>query len=66
MLKAAEWNVLSKLLFASDYPITTAQETLDALHTVNQITDGTRLPRVPEDQIEDIIYRDSLKLLELT
>jgi len=65
MIKATEWNVLDKLLFASDYPVTTAAETFDALRKVNDIVAGTQLPRVPEDKLEAIIYRDSLKLLEL-
>ncbi len=65
MIKATEWNVLDKLLFASDYPVTTAQETLNALRQVNHIIEGTNLPKVPQDQIEAIIYRDSLSLLGL-
>ncbi len=66
MIRAAEWNVLDKLLFASDYPITTAAETFAALHQVNDIVAGTRLPRLPEDKIQAIIYRDSLALLGLS
>ena len=65
MIKATEWNVLDKLLFASDYPVTTAAETFEALSKVNDIVAGTQLPRVPEDKLQAIIYRDSLKLLEL-
>ncbi len=65
MIKAAEWNVLDKLLFGSDYPVTTAAETFEALSKVNDIVAGTQLPRVPADKLEAIIYRDSLKLLEL-
>lgn len=66
MIKATEWAVLDKLLFASDYPVTTAAETFAALHNVNQIVEGTNLPRIPEDKMEEIIYRDSLSLLELS
>jgi predicted TIM-barrel fold metal-dependent hydrolase len=66
LLKASEWNVLDKLLFASDYPITTPAETLHALRHVNDIVEGTRLPRVPERKIEEIIHRDSLALLGLS
>ena len=65
MIRASEWNVLDKLLFASDYPVTTARETFDALSKVNDIVAGTQLPRVPEDKLQAIIYRDSLTLLEL-
>lgn len=63
---ATEWSVLQKLLFGSDYPIATPQETMDGTRKVNDILDGTKLPRVPEDEIEDIIHRDSFSLLGLT
>jgi len=66
LIKATEWNVLDKLLFASDFPVTTAAETFDALHQVNDIVAGTPFPRVPEDKLEAIIYRDSLALLGLS
>lgn len=65
MMKASEWAVLDKILFASDYPITTPAETIDALRHVNDMTEGTRLPTVPETEIEAIIHRDSLSLLGL-
>jgi predicted TIM-barrel fold metal-dependent hydrolase len=65
MRKATEWGVLHKLLLASDYPITTVQETINALRHVNDIVEGTRLPPVPQAEIESLIYRDSLKLLGL-
>ncbi len=62
---AAEWGVLHKLLFGSDYPIASPQETLDNLWKVNDILEGTSLPRVPMDQLELIPQRDSLTLLGL-
>ena len=66
MIRATEWNVLDKLLFASDYPVTTATEAFDSLRAVNDIVAGTNFPRVPEDKLEAIIYRDSLALLGLS
>ena len=66
MIRAAEWHVLDKLLFASDYPVTTAAETVAALRNVNAIVSGTALPQVPEDALEAIIVRDSLQLLGLS
>jgi len=65
MVKAAEWNVLDKLLFGTDFPVTTVEETIDGLRNVNQVVEGTRLPRVPEEAIERIIQRDALSLLGL-
>ena len=57
--------MLYKILFGSDYPITTVQETIDHIRGVNEIVAGTKLPRVPEDKLEEIIHRDSLALLGL-
>ena len=65
LIKATEWNVLDKILFGSDYPIATPAETMAGLRGVNDIVEGSRLPRVPLDRIEEIIHRDSLKLLGL-
>lgn len=63
---ATEWGVLHKLLFGSDFPVATPQETIDAMSTVNDILEGTALPRVPEDEMEKILHRDSLELLGLS
>ena len=65
MIKATEWNVLDKILFGSDFPITTVQETVDHLRRVNEMVEGTHLPRVPQDAVEEIIHRDALSLLGL-
>ncbi len=65
MVKASEWNVLDKLLFGTDFPVTTVQETIDGLRNVNRLVEGTHLPRIPEEKIEQIIHRDALGLLGL-
>ncbi|CAA9575640.1 MAG: FIG00736640: hypothetical protein [uncultured Thermomicrobiales bacterium] len=57
--------MLHKLLFGSDFPIATPQETIDGLGRVNDILEGTKLPRVPEEELEQILHRDSLRLLGL-
>ena len=62
---ATEWGVLDKLLFGSDFPAATPQETMDGTRRVNSVIKGTGLPPVPEDKIEEMIYRDSLALLGL-
>ncbi|MGD9713353.1 MAG: amidohydrolase family protein, partial [Thermomicrobiales bacterium] len=38
---ATEWGVMHKILFASDFPIATPQETIDALERVNDFIAGT-------------------------
>lgn len=60
---AEEWGVMGKLFFATDYPVATPQETLQALRSINAVVAGTSLPRVSEQAIEGIIHRDSLALL---
>ncbi len=65
MVKAAEWGVLDKILFGTDYPVTTVQETIDHLRQVNRIVDGTPLPTVDLEAIEAIISCDALALLGL-
>jgi uncharacterized protein len=62
---ATEWNVLHKLLFGSDFPIASPQETMDSLQHVNDVIEGTKLPPVPQDELDKILHRDSLALLGL-
>lgn len=60
-----EYAQMGKVLFGTDFPVTTPQETLDTLRAVNDLVEGTRLPRIPEEEIEGIIHRDALALLGL-
>ena len=66
MVKAVEWNVTRKILFGTDFPVTTVQESIDGLRNVNRIVEGTQLPRISAEVIESIIGRDSLGLLGLS
>jgi uncharacterized protein len=61
----SEWGVHDKLLFGSDFPVATPAETAAGLLEVNQAIEGTRLPPVPIDKIEELIERDPLPLLGL-
>ena len=62
---AYEWDVTHKLLFASDWPVTTPRETMDYLRGFNGFARKHHLPEVSEEQLEAIIQRDSLPLLGL-
>ena len=62
---ATEWSVLHKMLFATDFPLATVEEAIAGMRAINVPISGTGLPRVPDDQIEAIIHRDSLNLLGL-
>jgi predicted TIM-barrel fold metal-dependent hydrolase len=61
-----EYAQMNKVFFGTDYPVTTPQETLDALRSVNELVAGTRLPRIPEEEIEALIQRDAISLLGLS
>lgn len=65
MVLAQEWGVLHKLLFGTDYLVSTPQENLDALRNPNRIVEGTNLPRISEAAMEEIVHRDTLGLLGL-
>jgi predicted TIM-barrel fold metal-dependent hydrolase len=60
-----EYGIWDKILFGTDYPFTTVNATLDGLRNLNTMLTGTNFPRLDEQQIEAIIYRDSLQLLGL-
>jgi predicted TIM-barrel fold metal-dependent hydrolase len=64
-MQAYEWGMLHKLLFASDFPVTTPVETIGFLQGLNDYARKYHLPELPEDELESIIERDSLKLLGL-
>ena len=65
LMLVQEYGVWHKVLFGTDYPFTTVNATIDGLRNLNQMLAGTSLPRLDEQQIEALIYRDSLKLLGL-
>jgi predicted TIM-barrel fold metal-dependent hydrolase len=62
---AHEWAVTEKLFFASDWPVTTPQESIDSLKGFNRYANEHHLPEVPEEELKAILQRDALKLLGL-
>ncbi len=58
-----EWGVTQKIMLASDWPLSTPQENIDALRDLNKFAAGHHLPRIPDDEIEGIINRDALDIL---
>lgn len=63
---ALEYRTEHKLLFGSDYPFFTADETIAGLRAVNDVVAGTGMPRVPEQTIEELIHRPTLDLIGLS
>lgn len=63
LMLVQEYGVWDKLLFGTDYPFTSVKATLDGLRRLNQMVEGTGLPRIDMAAVERMIYRDSLPLL---
>ena len=62
---AIEYRVTDKILFGTDYPFGTVEQTAAALRAVDDIVQGTALPPVGATVVEEIIARDALAVLGL-
>jgi predicted TIM-barrel fold metal-dependent hydrolase len=65
LMLAQEYGVWPKLLFGTDFPFTTVDASIAGLRGLNDMLEGTKLPRLDVAQIEEMIHRDSLRLLGL-
>ena len=65
LMLVQEYGVWDKLLFGTDYPFTTVNGSIEGLGKLNQMLEGTALPRLNEDAMEQMITRESLRLLGL-
>lgn len=65
LMLAQEYGVWHKLLFGTDFPFTTVNASVAGVRSLNDMLEGTRLPRLDGAQIDAMIHRDSLKLLGL-
>ncbi|HOA74972.1 MAG TPA: amidohydrolase family protein [Phycisphaerae bacterium] len=63
LVQAFQAGVMDALLFGSDFPYSTAAESIEALYSINQFCHGTNLPTIPREQLRRIVERDSLTLL---
>jgi predicted TIM-barrel fold metal-dependent hydrolase len=66
LVMAHEWGAMHKLLFGSDFPVTTPAYAMERLRAVNEIVAGTAMPKIPLEKIEAIIHADALSALSLT
>ena len=55
LMLVQEYGVWHKLLFGTDYPFTTVNDTMAGLRHLNEMLEGTRLPRLDTAQIEALI-----------
>lgn len=65
LMLVQEYGVWHKLMFGTDYPFTNVNDSIAGLCKLNAMLAGTALPRLDEQAIQDMIHRDSLKLLNL-
>lgn len=65
LMLVQEYGVWHKVLFGTDYPFTTVNDSIAGLRRLNSQVAGTPLPHLDEAKIEEMIYRDSLPLLNL-
>lgn len=65
LMLVQEYGVWDKVLFGTDYPFTTVNSTLEGLRGLNRMVEGTGLPRLNVEKIEELIHRDTLPLLGL-
>ncbi|MGH3385620.1 MAG: amidohydrolase family protein [Nocardioidaceae bacterium] len=58
MVTAYEYGVTHKLLFGSDFPNASTADAIAGLRGVNGVVDGTPLPRIPDDVIDQILHEN--------
>jgi predicted TIM-barrel fold metal-dependent hydrolase len=63
LMLVQEYGVWDKVLFGTDYPFTTVEASIDGIRHLNDMLEGTKLPRLNADGIESMIERDTLALL---
>ena len=57
-ISALEYGVEHKLIFGSDFPSATTDQVIAGQWKVNDIVEGTKLPRFPDEAIHNIIYEN--------
>lgn len=65
LLSAFESNVMDKLLFASNFPYDTPEQTIERIYSLNRYSHGTSLPSIPRQLLRGIVERDALDCLGL-
>jgi len=65
LVLAHQFDVMDKLLFASDFPFCTPAEAIEGIYRLHEVTQGTNLPSVPREALRSIVERDALAALGL-
>jgi predicted TIM-barrel fold metal-dependent hydrolase len=65
LMLVQEYGVWDKVLFGTDFPFTTVNDSVEGLRGLNRMLEGTALPRLDSESIERLIFRDTGALLGL-
>lgn len=65
LMLVQEYGVWNKVLFGTDYPFTNVNASIAGLRALNDQVAGTPLPKLDQEKLESMIFRDSLPLLNL-
>jgi len=65
LMLVQEYGVWNKLLFGTDYPFTNIEASIKGLFGLNKMLEGTALPRLDEEQIYQVLHRDTAGILGL-
>lgn len=63
LMLVQEYGVWDKVLFGSDYPFTTVDASLAGMRKLNNMLEGTMLPRLDMTKMEEMFQRDAVSLL---
>ncbi len=61
LITAQEYLVTDKIFFGTDYPFTTLEESISGLNNVNQLVEGSNLPRVTDETVDRILFSSPFK-----
>ncbi len=63
LMLALDYKVTDQLLFGSDWPLQSTQVAIDMFRSINDWGEGVKMPKFPDEVIEDIIYHRPLELV---
>ncbi|MBI4906158.1 MAG: amidohydrolase [Acidobacteria bacterium] len=66
LMLVQEYGVWHKVLYGSDYPFTTNEASFAGMRALNDMLAGTMLPRLNRHKLEEMIHRDSLRILGIS
>ena len=61
LISAQEYKVTDKIYFGSDFPAARVEESVDGLLGINDQLEGTRLPRVSSETMQQILWSNPFK-----